>query len=73
MTSLMVSMMAFIAGVKDRFSSEKGATATEYSLLVGLIALVLVVGVGFFGTTPQHLVQHPRHHRQRLVTRISKR
>jgi pilus assembly protein Flp/PilA len=50
MTSLMVSMMAFVAGVKDRFSSEKGATATEYSLLVGLIALVLVVGVGFFGS-----------------------
>jgi len=46
----MVSMMAFVAGVKDRFSSEKGATATEYSLLVGLIALVIVVGVGLFGT-----------------------
>ena len=38
MTSLMVSMIAFVAGVKDRFSSEKGATATEYGLLVGLIA-----------------------------------
>jgi pilus assembly protein Flp/PilA len=50
MTSLMVSMMAFVAGVKDRFSSEKGATATEYSLLVGLIALVIVVGVTAFGT-----------------------
>ncbi|MET3719021.1 Flp family type IVb pilin [Arthrobacter sp. UYEF21] len=50
MTSLMVSMMAFVAGVKDRLSSEKGATATEYSLLVGLIALVIVVGVGLFGT-----------------------
>lgn len=49
MTSLTVSMVAFIAGVKDRLSSEKGATATEYSLLVGLIALVLVAGVGFFG------------------------
>jgi pilus assembly protein Flp/PilA len=46
----MVSMMAFVSGVKDRFASEKGATATEYSLLVGLIALVLVVGVGAFGT-----------------------
>jgi pilus assembly protein Flp/PilA len=49
MTSLMVSMTAFIAGIKGRFESEKGATATEYSLLVGLIALVLVAGVGFFG------------------------
>ncbi|VXB65618.1 Pilus assembly protein Flp/PilA [Arthrobacter sp. 9AX] len=50
MASLMVSMMAFVASVKDRFSSEKGATATEYALLVGLIALVLVAGVGIFGT-----------------------
>ena len=50
MTSLMVSMLAFVAGVKDRFASEKGATATEYSLLVGMIALVIVVGVGLFGT-----------------------
>jgi len=49
MTSLMVSMMAFVAGVKDRFDSEKGATATEYSLLVGLIALVIVAGVTLFG------------------------
>ena len=28
---------------------EKGATATEYGLLVGLIALIIVVGVGLFG------------------------
>lgn len=28
---------------------EKGATATEYGLLVGLIALIIVVGVGIFG------------------------
>ncbi len=42
MTSIMVSMMAFVAGVKDRFSSEKGATAVEYGLLVALIAAVIV-------------------------------
>ena len=34
-----------LVGRKD----EKGATATEYGLLVGLIALIIVVGVGFFG------------------------
>ena len=28
---------------------DKGATATEYGLLVGLIALIIVVGVGAFG------------------------
>jgi pilus assembly protein Flp/PilA len=49
MTSLMVSMTAFIAGIRERFESEKGATATEYSLLVGLIALVIVAGVTLFG------------------------
>lgn len=53
MTSFMVSMMAFVAGVKERFESEKGATATEYSLLVGLIALVIVAGVTLFGTNLQ--------------------
>ena len=50
MTSLMVSMTAFIAGIKERLEAEKGATATEYSLLVGLIALVIVIGVTAFGT-----------------------
>lgn len=50
MTSLMVSMMAFIAGVKDRLASEKGATATEYSLLVAFIAFGIIIGVTFFGT-----------------------
>jgi pilus assembly protein Flp/PilA len=41
--------LMFINDLKTR-QSEKGATATEYALLVGLIALVLVVGVGAFGT-----------------------
>jgi len=50
MTSLMVSMLAFVAGVKDRFTSEKGATATEYSLLVAFIAFIIIVGVSLFGT-----------------------
>ncbi|PTT65860.1 Flp family type IVb pilin [Arthrobacter sp. HMWF013] len=50
MTSLMVSMLAYVAGVKDRFSSEKGATAVEYGLLVALIAAVIVVVVAALGT-----------------------
>ena len=50
MTGLMVSMLAFVAGVKDKLDSERGATATEYGLLVGLIALIIVGGVGLFGT-----------------------
>lgn len=30
-------------------TDEEGATATEYGLLVGLIALIIVTGVGLFG------------------------
>ncbi|MGX9900241.1 Flp family type IVb pilin [Arthrobacter sp. SA17] len=50
MTSLMVSMMAFVAGVKDRLSNEKGATAVEYGLLVALIAAVIIAVVATLGT-----------------------
>ena len=49
MTTLMVSVLAFVSGVKDRLSSEKGATATEYSLLVAFIAFLIIVGVTAFG------------------------
>jgi pilus assembly protein Flp/PilA len=46
----MVSVLAFVSGVKDRLSSEKGATATEYSLLIAFIAFAIILGVGAFGT-----------------------
>lgn len=49
MTGLMVSMLSFIAGVKNRLESEKGATATEYSLLVAFIAFLVIGGATFFG------------------------
>jgi pilus assembly protein Flp/PilA len=50
MTSLMVSMMAYVAGVKDRFTREEnGATAVEYGLLVALIAAVIVAVVVLLG------------------------
>ncbi|WP_259460297.1 Flp family type IVb pilin [Pseudarthrobacter phenanthrenivorans] len=49
MTSLMVSMTAFIAGVKERFESEKGATMVEYGLMVALIAVIVAVGAGVLG------------------------
>ena len=55
MTSLMVSMTAFIAGVKDRFASEKGATAVEYGLMVALIVVAAIVGIGLVGTNLQDL------------------
>lgn len=49
MTTLMVSVLAFVSGVKDRLSSEKGATATEYSLLIAFIAFLIIGGVTVFG------------------------
>lgn len=49
MNGLMVSMLAFVAGVKDKFGSEKGATATEYSLLVAFIAFLVIGGATLFG------------------------
>lgn len=49
MASPQVALLAFIAGIKERFSSEKGATATEYSLLVAFIALLIILGVTAFG------------------------
>ncbi|WP_423182029.1 Flp family type IVb pilin [Arthrobacter sp. NyZ413] len=50
MSALMVSVIAFVAGVKDRItSSEKGATAVEYGMLVALIAAVIVTVVAALG------------------------
>jgi pilus assembly protein Flp/PilA len=34
----------------EEVEKERGATATEYALLVGLIALVIIAGVTLFGT-----------------------
>ena len=50
MSALMIPVIAYIAGVKDRLTSEKGATAVEYGLLVALIAAVIVTIVGTLGT-----------------------
>jgi pilus assembly protein Flp/PilA len=50
MTGLMVSMLSFIAGVKNKLESEKGATAVEYGLLVALIAAVIIGVVATLGT-----------------------
>ena len=49
MTSLMVSMTAFIAGIKERLASEKGATMVEYGLMVALIAIIVAAGAATLG------------------------
>ena len=51
MTNIAQRFLKWILSLSGRLSvEEKGSTATEYSLLVGFIAIVLVVGVGLFGT-----------------------
>lgn len=49
MTGLMVSMLAFVAGVKNKMESEKGATAVEYGLMVALIAVAIITTVTALG------------------------
>lgn len=34
----------------EALDPEKGATATEYSVLAGFIAFVILAGIGLFGT-----------------------
>ena len=54
MESFMINVIAFVAGVKDRFtSSEKGATAVEYGMLVALIAAVIIATVALLGPEVQ--------------------
>lgn len=51
MNTLMVNMIAYVAGVKDRFTKEeKGATAVEYGIMVALIAVAIIVIVATVGT-----------------------
>ena len=57
MTGLMVSMLAFVAGVKDKMESEKGATAVEYGLMVALIAVVIIGAVTALGTSLDGIFQ----------------
>ncbi|SEP58569.1 Flp family type IVb pilin [Arthrobacter sp. OV608] len=50
MSRINSTLQQLVVTIRTMFTSEKGATATEYSLLVGLIALVIVAGVTLFGT-----------------------
>lgn len=51
MTNITTRIQCLIYELQHRLSAEeRGATATEYSILVGFIAIALVAGVGLFGT-----------------------
>ena len=50
MKDLLAKMLGKITDLNHR-DSEKGATAVEYALIVGLIAIVIIVAVAFLGDT----------------------
>ena len=49
MDKLFISVLSFWNTITNT-EKEKGATATEYALLVSFIALAILVGVTAFGT-----------------------
>ncbi|MCH6469359.1 Flp family type IVb pilin [Sinomonas terrae] len=57
MNAFLASLVTFWNDITDRAKGEKGATATEYALLVGLIALVIIFGVTAFGNNLQNFFQ----------------
>ena len=52
MTRAFAHFMAYVTNLNYRFENreDRGATAVEYGLLVGLIAVVIIVGVTLLGT-----------------------
>jgi pilus assembly protein Flp/PilA len=51
MLSLIATLQTLGFSIKDRLSNEKGATAVEYGIMVGLIAVVIIVAVNTLGGT----------------------
>ncbi len=49
--------MGLIERALSRLSSEDGATAIEYALMVALIAMVIIVAVTFLGLTTSQMYQ----------------
>ena len=50
MLSLFVTLQSFLVSTKDRLSREEtGATAVEYGLLIGLIAVAIVAALVLLG------------------------
>lgn len=49
MLSLIASLQTLGFNLKSRLSGEKGATAVEYGIMVGLIAVVIIVAVSALG------------------------
>jgi pilus assembly protein Flp/PilA len=46
---LTINVQRLVAGLKAAVEDQRGATATEYGILVSFLALALVLGVTAFG------------------------
>ena len=57
MQKFYATMFSLVAVAQNRVREEKGATAVEYGLLVGLIAVAIIVTVGVLGDTLDGLFQ----------------
>ena len=51
MPSLIASLQTLGFNLKNRLIGERGATAVEYGIMVGLIAVVIIVAVSTLGGT----------------------
>ena len=49
MLNIYTTLVSLVAVTQDRLKSEKGATAVEYGLMVGLIAVVIIAAVATLG------------------------
>ena len=43
-----MSLQYLVARLRDDSASDTGATATEYAILLGFIAIVIVIGIAAF-------------------------
>ncbi|MFJ5860722.1 Flp family type IVb pilin [Pseudarthrobacter sp. NPDC092439] len=50
MLSLIATLQTLGFKLQNRLRDEKGATAVEYGIMVGLIAVVIIVAVSLLGT-----------------------
>jgi len=58
MINLYASLVSLVSIAQDRIRrEEKGATAVEYGLMVGLIAVAIIVTVGLLGDQLEILFQ----------------
>ncbi|SDD16170.1 pilus assembly protein Flp/PilA [Geodermatophilus telluris] len=57
MQNVFATLVSLVAVAQDRLREEKGATAVEYGLMVGLIAAVIVGLVATLGTELRGMFQ----------------